>query len=380
MNSNENVTVNFKETAMEIINILLIGSDMEYCKALSESISELSKEIMITLCDKRNITLLNTDNPSLVLIEEEIDCMKIQEKDCPILLVESNKEACIDIENKIFCLYKYENVKELIRSLFIIYNALTGKSVTTISDNNCKLVSVFSCCGGGGKTSISLGLAQEFVRFRGKKTLYINYEECDGTWNYMDFQREKKYDSIGSYLYYLNKGRDLDLNAFLKEDEYGVFYFKPSLGRNQLKGLCADDLCLFCNKLIETNMFEYIIFDCHACLDDSTLWLLKNSYRIVYLVENIQNPVNLIVTQRDIGAIEYMENRFCCSLGEKLIKVCNMYQSIVTDLNTDLKNEEGINIETDYDSFQIVKNIRKISIERGFGEGIKSIANKIENI
>ena len=369
---------------MDIINILLIGSDMEYCKALSESISELSKEIMITLYDKKNFTLLNIDNPSLVLIEEENDCMKIQGKDYPVLLVESNKEACIDIENKIFCLYKYENVKELIRSLFIIYNALTGKSITTISDNNCKLVSVFSCCGGGGKTSLSLGLAQEFVRFRGKKTLYMNYEECDGTWNYMDFQREKKHDSIGSYLYYLNKGRDLDLNAFLKEDEYGVFYFKPSFGRNQLKMLCAADLCLFCNKLIETNMFDYIIFDCHACLDDSTLWLLKNSCRIVYLVENIQNTVNFTATQRDIGAIDYIENRFCCSLDEKLIKVYNRNQSRVTDRNTDLnitlKNEAAINIETDSDSFQIVKGIRKINIERGFGEGIKSIANKIENI
>src|SRR5665648_772394 len=317
---------------------------------------------MITLYDKKNFTLLNIDNPSLVLIEEENDCVKIQGKDYHILLVESKKEACIDIENKIFRLYKYENVKELIRSLFIIYNALTGKSIATISDNNCKLISVFSCCGGGGKTSISLGLAQEFVRFRGKHTLYINYEECDGTWNYMDFQREKKYDSIGNYLYYLNKGRDLDLNAFLKEDEYGVFYFKPSMGRNQLKGLCADDLCLFCNKLIETNMFEYIIFDCHASLDDSTLWLLKNSCRIVYLVENIQNPVNFTATQRDIGAIEYMENRFCCNLGEKLIKVYNTNQSTLTNLNTDLKNEVAINIE------------------RGFGEGIKSIANKIENI
>ena len=106
--------------------------------------------------------------------------------------------------------------------------------------------------------------------------------------------------------------------------------------------------------------------------------------RQVYLVENIQNVVNFTATQRDIGAIDYIENRFCCSLGEKLIKVYNRNQSRVTDRNTDLnialKNEAAINIETDSDSFQIVKGIRKINIERGFGEGIKSIANKIENI
>jgi MinD-like ATPase involved in chromosome partitioning or flagellar assembly len=281
----------------------------------------------------------------------------------------------MDIENKIFCLYKYENVKKIIRSLFIIYNVLTGKSVTAISDNNCKLIAVTSSYGGGGKTSISLGLAQEFVRFRGKKTLYVNYEDCDGTWNYMDFQIEKKDDSIGSYLYYLNKGRNLDVSAFLKEDEYGVFYFKPSLGRNQLKGLCADDLCLFCNRLIETNMFEYIIFDCHACLDDSTLWLLKNSFRIIYLAEKIRDSDTIDYTQRDTGAIEYIENKFCCGLGEKLIKVYNKNNS----METEFENVETVNIETDVNSFQTTKGIRKINIERGFGEGVKLIANKIEN-
>lgn len=368
--------MNQKENTMEIINILLIGNDMEYCKALSASISELSKEIMITLCDKRNINLANLDHASLLLVEEEKDCKIIREYDYHILLVESNKEACMDIENKMFCLYKYENVKELIRSLFIIYNVLTGKSITAISDNNCKLITVTSSYGGGGKTSISLGLAQEFVRFRGKKTLYINYEDCDGTWNYMNFQHEKKDDSIGSYLYYLNKGRNLDFSAFLKEDEYGVFYFKPSLGRNQLKGLCAEDLCLFCNKLIETNMFEYIIFDCHACLDDSTLWLLKNSFRIIYLAEKIQGSGSLEYSPRDIGAIEYMENKFCCRLEDKLIKVHNMNQSMTTEV----KNDEAVNIETDVNSFQTLKGIRKIKIEREFGEGIKSIANRIENI
>ncbi|MBK5245793.1 MAG: hypothetical protein JJE49_00815 [Peptostreptococcaceae bacterium] len=361
---------------MEIINILLIGNDMEYCKALSESISELSKEIMITLYDKRNMNLENIDHNSILVVEEEKDCKKIQGNDYQILLVESNKEACMDIENRIFRLYKYENVKELIRSLFIIYNVFTGKSITAISDNNCKLIAVTSSYGGGGKTSVSLGLAQEFVRFRGKKTLYINYEDCDGTWNYMDFQRGKMEDSIGSYLYYLNKGRSFDFNAFLKEDEYGVFYFKPSLGRNQLKALSAEDLCLFCNKLIETNMFEYIIFDCHACLDDSTLWLLKNSFRIIYLAEETQDLCAVNVTQRDLGAIEYIENKFSGRLGEKLIKVYNMHQAVPIEA----KNGEAVYMEKDVNSFQIVQGIRKINIEREFGEGIKSIANRIEDI
>ena len=360
---------------MEIINILLIGNDMEYCKALCKSISELSEEIMITLCDKRNIDLLNSDNHSLLLIEGEKEGKNLQVNDNRVLLVESKKEAYIDIENKIFYLYKYENVKELIRTLFIIYSAQTGKSVATFSDNNCKLVSVFSSYGGGGKTSISLGLAQEFVRFRGKKILYINYEECDGTWNYMDFQSENKYDSIGNYLYYLNKGRELDLKAFLKEDVYGVSYFKPSLGRNQLKGLCTDDLCKFTNRLIETNQFEYIIFDCHTCLDDSTLWLLKNSCRIVYLAENIHNLNADSLNFKDIGVMKFIENKFNSSIKEKLIKVYNMNQN----MDTETKNEETVVIEMDPDSFQILNGIIKINIERGFGEGIKSIADRIEN-
>ena len=360
---------------MEIINILLIGNDMEYCKALSESISKLSKEIMISLCENRNIYLMNTEKHQLIILEGEKKCEIIPEGTIHILLVESKNEVCIDIENKIFHLYKYENVKELIRILYIIYNVITEKSVITISDNNCKMISVFSSYGGSGKTSVSLGLAQEFVRFRGKKMLYINYEECDGTWNYFDFQNENKFDSIGNYLYFLNKEKYFDVNSFLKEDEYGVFFFKPSFGRNQLRGLCSEDLSFFINKLMETNLFDYIIFDCHTSLDESTLWLLKNSCHIVYLAENFKNINNGNLTRRDIGEIEYLENKSNSSIREKLIIVYNRNQ--LTDF--DIKNELTVCIDTDFDSFQTVNGIKKINIERGFGEGIKSIADKIEN-
>lgn len=369
---------------MNLINILLIGKDMQYCKALSESLAELSKEMMITLCDQSAITLLNSDNHTLLLVEGNLSVeklqgnlgvKKLQGNDNCILLVESKQEEIIDIENKIFCLYKYENVKEIIRMLFTIYNSLTGKSVTTIGDNNSKIISVFSGYGGSGKTSISLGLAQEFVRFRGKKVLYINYEECEGTWNYMDFQSENKYDSIGNYLYYLNKGIEIDLKAFLKQDVYGVSYFKPSLGRNQLKGLCTEDLCKFTNKLIATNQFEYIIFDCHICLDESTLWLLKNSCWIVYLAENTHNANFDSCAIKDIGIIKYIESKFNGSIAEKLIKVYNKVQ--VEDIETNI--EEFVIIGMDPGSFQIQNELIKINIEREFGEGIKSIADRIED-
>jgi cellulose biosynthesis protein BcsQ len=360
---------------MEIINVLLVGKDMEYCKALTESITKLSNEIMISLCDAKDISMIDMDKQQLILLEGEKIGEEFFDDKKFVLMVESKNEACLNIENKVFRLYKYENVKELVRIIYIIFNAITEKSIITISDNNCKLISVFSSFGGSGKTSVSLGLAQELVRFRGKKTLYINYEECDGTWNYFDFQSENIFDSIGNYLYYLNKGKPFDANVFLKEDEYGVNYFKPNLGRNQLRELLQKDLLLFINNLKETNLFDYIIFDCLACLDDSTLWLLKNSSNIIYLAECLKDFNNGSLSRRDTGVLEYLENKFNSSFKEKLITVYNKYQFM--ELN--IINEIAACIETDFDSFQTVKGINKINIERGFGEGIKSIADKIEN-
>ncbi len=367
--------MNSEENEMELMNILVIGKDMQYCKALSESLSELCKEMMVTLCDQNSMTLQNLDNHALLVLEGNIAFEKLQLTNHCVLLVENEKEEIIDIENIIFCLYKYKNVKELIRNLFTIYNALTGKSVTTISDNNCKLVSVFSGYGGSGKTSISLGVAQEFARFRDKKIIYINYEECDGLWNYMDFQNENKYDSIGNYLYYLNKGKELDLKAFLKEDAYGISYFIPSMGRNQLKGLSTDDLCKFANKLIEKNQFDYIIFDCQTCLDESTLWLLKNSCSIVYLAENHQDSNSTSFTAKDLGIIKFIESKFNSNITEKLINVYNKNQAV----DAEIKREEAIIIGMDSSSFQKQNGIIKINIEREFGEGIKLIVDRIEN-
>lgn len=360
---------------MEIINILLTGRDMAFCKALSESISQLSKEIMITVTDRENREQLERDHFLLFLVEgEKVPEPEKRTRDS-VFLVENKSEALKDAKNKIFNLYKYENVKEMIQEIYLAFNLITGKSIVAIQKDGCRIISIFSIFGGSGKTAVSMGLGQEFARFRGKKTLYINFEEWDGPGDQLDVGNHHDCHSIGDYLYYINKERETELYAFLNQDEYGVFFFHPTEGRNQLKGLNAEELGDFIKQLTDTSRFDYILFDCHNCLDDTTLWLLDNSFQIVYLVENIPLTENSALGSRDEQVIAYMGNKLNCNLGGKIIKVLNG----IRDGDDNWRDKEVIIIDWDPASFRVSKGIKKINIERGFGQGIKAVADRIEN-
>lgn len=358
---------------MEIIHVLFIGRDMEYCKALSDSIAQLSKEIIITLYEKGKEKNVTDKGFQLVLIDG-IKAEFATEEVPLIFLVENKNEVIQSLEKKYFSLYKYENVKQLIRDILLVFNATTGKNVALIRDNGCKVFSVFSCYGGSGKTCISLGLAQELVRFRGKKPLYINYEEWDGSCNYLGLNSENKMNTLGNYLYYINRRREVEIKAFVQEDEYGVSYFSPALGRNQMKALKVEEFSDFINKLILTKQFAYIIVDCQASFDENTQWLLRNSFKIIYIVEKNRGVSSGGLSLRDEGVLEYLKNINHCDIADKIIKVANG--------NSEMDENKGCGdlmfMDMDPASFSPLNGRIKISIERGFGEGIKKLADKIE--
>lgn len=360
---------------MEIITILLKGKDMDYCKALTRSISQLSRELLITIAAQADQNGTDFENYDLIVYEGCVQNEFLLKRPGSILLAEDRKDQCKHQEAGFFTLYKYGNVKELIKDILLIFNLVTGKKVTILSDNNCKIVSVYSGFGGAGKTSLSIGLAQEFGRFRDKNTLYVNFEEWDHTEKYFEVQSENRLNSIGDYLYYSSRGRKVNLDSFLGKDGYGTHYFKPVAGRNQLKTLTGEEFSDFINNLIEAEWLEYIIFDCSNCLDENTLWLLKNSYTIVYIFDNRYAADSRVSVENVDPVIQYLKEKTTPGILERMINVANGKEAD----EIELENQETIFMESDPGSFQSTNGKIQINIERGFGQGIRKLADKIEN-
>jgi MinD-like ATPase involved in chromosome partitioning or flagellar assembly len=221
-----------------------------------------------------------------------------------------------------------------------------------------------------------LGLAQEFVRFREKKTLYVNFEEWDRTGKYFESTCENKLNTIGDFLYYSSRERTVNLDSFLEADEYGIRHFKPVSGRNQLKNLTNEEFSCFTNNLIGEECFHYIIFDCSNSLDENTLWLLQNSNRLICLSEKHPSSIQSDWSANEDPAILFLKEEFKTGGPEKLIKVLNMNEMP----DGEMENSEIIFIEQDPGSFHLMKGIVQINIERGFGQGIRQLADEIECI
>jgi len=358
---------------MEIIQLLLTGKDQNYCRALSRSISLLSRDMLITFSGGEMAQNLVKGKYELCIFEGEPFENVHEDLRGVVLLVENKEEERSDLEKSLFYIYKYKNVKEIIKEILLAYNLFTGKRVMTLNDNNCRMVSVYSGAGGLGKTSIAIGLAQEFSRFRQKKVLYINYEEWDNTGEYFGFEKEDQPNSVSDYLYYLSRGKQVNLESFLVVDEFGICFFKPVTGRNLLKNLNKEDLCNFFNQIIGAESIDYVIIDCNNCLDENTLWLLKNANHVVYLSDDGFPVKARNSSNKDEFVIRFLEEKIN-DISQRIIKVSNMNE----DYESRQDGNGTIYVQRDPASFHFENGRIKISVERGFGQGIRAIADQVE--
>lgn len=352
---------------MELITILFITDDLDYARALSTCVAVENSKMFFTIISSEDFYHYpQKDEYKLILV----DYMIKTEETGFIILVEVQEPFNNSNQNQ--HLYRYDTAERLSQELMLLYCKKTGSKFIKPIKGSGQTVFFCSATGGTGKTSVALGLAQELVRFHGKRVLYINYEEFQSTDKYFRPDEEK---SLDFYLYYMETNNNLCriIDSFIITDSYGICTFSGSKGRNPLKLLNVQEMDKFMEMVQQAGSFDFILIDGDSSLNEETLWLISACDKIC----------NISSSEIDIKQIHY-NNYLVHSLGrqifDKTVEVINFYPR---ETEAEFQEfPEKIYIDYDTDSFYTRENdehlqLITINIEKEFGDGIKRLSEKL---
>lgn len=368
---------------MENILLLIITDDKEYGKALGAGIINVYRNFTVKIMNwteffsERNEFYLNeTDGVfinkyDLILWDGKEALGSFGDK--IILLSDDHALVTKNYIEKKFSIYKYSNVRAIVSTLLDIYSFLTGKCAVNLQHKDVRLISFASAAGGTGCTTLAMATAQELSRFRGKKVLYLSFEELESTGEYMECPSGIK--GVGVYLYHLFKKGDGKpfLEGYTIRDGFGVEAFAPTKGRNPLRNLTEDELSIFVSSLIESGRYDVILMDVGNQLSEIDMLCMNIASSVCFVSSDS------VKTIREIQCLQYLMCKCGENIVDKMIKVNNMFDP---NRNYEMNNSNAEILETSlyvkkYSGIISNEHMKKIILENGFGENMKSLAENL---
>lgn len=124
--------------------------------------------------------------------------------------------------------------------------------------DNSKKIEIFSQKGGSGVTSFAIVLARIMALKTESKVLYVNLGEVDDYWQLAGIDYYSNL-SKKQYVFMKEEALSVHLEEYCKEDDFGVSFFKPDIGvDNIFHSLAKKELMAY---LDNEKFFSYIIAD-----------------------------------------------------------------------------------------------------------------------
>jgi len=357
---------------MENISLLIITDEKEYGKALATGIINVCRNFMIKVMNwKEFFDESQYEKYDLILWDGTEASEAYGDK---ILLLSSDPANIVrNFQERKFCLYKYSNARVIVSTLLDIYSFLTGKCAVNLQHRDVQLLAFTSAAGGAGTTTLAMAVGQELIRFRGKKVLYLSFEEMESTGEYMECPPGIK--GVGVYLYHLfkkNKGKPF-IESYIVHDGFGIESFAPTRGRNPLRNLSCDELNLFLSSLVESGRYDAILMDLGNNICDMDLLCMDIASKICFV------STGRISSIRETQYLQYL----MCSCGEKIIdKVIKVGNMGGADAANHTDGDENDVIEANIfvsknDTIMQNDKIKRILLENSFGENVRRLTEKL---
>lgn len=382
---------------MENLSLVIVTDDREYGRALGQALLQLCSGMMIRIFRKEEFFVQRYEHESsgdgsIFLSSADLILWDGPEAEVSyggriILLTEKPSMAVSDHLEKRFCIYKYSQAQSIAAALFDIYSDLTGHRTVNVKRQQVRMLAFASCCGGSGCTVAAMAAAQELCRFRGKRVLYLSFEETESTGDFMNASSGVK--GIGVYLYHLFKARDTGLRvpqgsgsekncppveSYTIHDDFGVETFAPAAGRNPLRELSEDELDIFTASVIDSGRYDVIVMDIGTSLSAVDLACLGMAEKICFISRYAGSTI------REERYLQHLI--FSCgeSVIDRMIKVENM----VPDERAETLRGGGDTAMLDTEvylsrssTFLQGGDIKRIFLDGRFGQDIKLLAEKL---
>lgn len=208
-------------------------------------------------------------------------------------------------------IYKYTGIKE-------IFNELTYRSRDKLyqgadAQKETMIISLYSAIGGSGKTSLSLGLAEELANNH-KRVLYINTESIQAFAHYLN-------DEVGMSNEGYRALRD-DLNHtyhnikhFVRRKNFA--YVPPFMATLDALNLSSQIFVNMVQTAKESKEYDFIIVDIEAGYSRTRTELLEISDKVIMVM--LQDKMSLLKTEYILQNIDFRDR-------EKYLFICNKYQ------------------------------------------------------
>ena len=315
---------------MEMISAGILTNDMDMGQALAWAIARNTTGMKLQVFGGTGFAVSEMGKTDVLLTDLSLGGMEVNQimnsNACIIYLTDD-----IDLEDvSSAVLYKYKNVRELLKDIYHIYSLASGRQFVADVEHETKIVSFVSERGGSGCTAASLAFAGELAKFRDKRVIHISLdqfpeddvifrksdvEDDEGQEGYAD-ERDTGLDespggaggsaankrNIKQYLYYiLREGGDdagkinmtgntvqrgrVRTSSFLYSNEDGVWCFLSAPGENPILELDEEEYVKFIRRLTLDEEYDVLVIDCGSYITLQMIKSLQMSSRIV-LVED----------------------------------------------------------------------------------------------
>lgn len=358
------------------IRLLIADRDTQYATALGSALVKNYPFYYAEIADGKVFDIsdaikkeINSKYDLILTDEQTINQISACHKDYPDNIVVLCDERIAEKERE-GVLYKYAGAAELSAALQIIYDRIKGKERLPVSDLHTEIIGFTGASGGVGKTSIAISVSRELSLNHNCSVLYLSLEELESTEVYIIGQGGR--GTLSDFIYYAFSKSEAflasNLDNFIITDEYGLNAFRPSKGINELKFFPSDKLSFFIEKIIKSRRYKYICLDFNADTSPQMIFLLQCCSR-VFLIED-DSPLSKYRNRRLLNYLNYN-----CGENPKdqIIRIHNKW----TGDSERLQQKETITVDYDTDSFRYCETHIEISINQGFGMGVKKIAEEI---
>lgn len=348
-------------SSMKRISLLIAHSDKEYSDLLGKGLS-LKYPIFDVKVDSNIEANMNFD---LILTDDWIkDNLRNEGKDKKHIVGVYEDQAS-DSDSYI---YKYSGLREISSYLQILYAGHSGKSLLHNSTNVTKIVGFTAAAGGVGKTAVAIAVGKGLSSYRRYKVLILSFDEVDSIQFY--YPNLNKGLTISDYLYYLFSQRESNkatfLDAFLYTDAYGLSYFRPSKGLNELLSLSEQELLFFLESIVKKQEYTYICIDFPLDTSEVSTLLLKTCQHI-YLIDD-GSAVSINKNEKILDHIVRINEE----------EIINSFKQIRNKWSDNIKLPAGVHaLEYDINSFINRGSFIEMNLDRSFGLGVRKIVEEI---
>lgn len=347
---------------MRTIQLCLAMNETDYGMSLARSLIQISRFFYIGDQPMESYDLILTDDLSM-------------SADKMVFFTDEQADEIVDINRKIFIIYKYQHAGQISKILNLAHSLF---SETELISEHCEAATIISVCasaGGVGCTSIAMGLCLELAKFQGQRVLYLCLEEFESTTMFFPGAGMETPNIVG-YLYRLLKGsqdKNPSVTGYLLQNEFAVFAFRPSPGRNPLRELNESDFIKFINAVLGEGIFSHVIVDCSNGMDEAISAAMKLSSKVCHVAADSVYHLRMQ---------SYLQNalfRAGDAVKDDWIFVNNFpkYTYDNWDLTPDNAEETDIMIPFDSSSFKNIDGRMMIMTDKLFGRSIQNLLASI---